>query len=145
CTIFCGGTRGPRDAKGAEKPTAKATRSSSRHPEKFLLQATQFFSAITSLIMYSSKQMLLTTSSFKTAFSLVEVVVALAVASFVLLVLVGTLPSGMKVVQDSMSESAQANITQQVRAQLEQITFNTSSTSTTKTNIFNLNQQTNYY
>ncbi len=89
--------------------------------------------------------MLLSVTRCKTAFSLVEVVVALAVASFVLLVLVGTLPSGMKSVQDSMSESAQANITQQLRAQLEEITFNSSSTSTTKTNIFNLNQQTNYY
>jgi uncharacterized protein (TIGR02598 family) len=77
------------------------------------------------------------------AFSLVEVVLALGVSSFVLLTLVGTLPAGVKSVQNSMSESAQASITQQLRAELQQISFSTNSTAAY--NISNLANDTNYY
>ena len=78
------------------------------------------------------------------AFSLVEVVIALGVTSFVLLALLGTLPTGIKSVQDSMSDSAQANILQQIRAELQQVSFGTSSTATNNI-VTTLSKQINYY
>jgi uncharacterized protein (TIGR02598 family) len=77
------------------------------------------------------------------AFSLVEVVLALGVVSFALLALVGTLPAGVKALQDSMSESARANTTQQIRAELEQVSFGTNAAGVNY--IDTLSQQTNYY
>jgi uncharacterized protein (TIGR02598 family) len=78
------------------------------------------------------------------AFSLVEVVLALGVTSFVLMALLGTLPAGVKSVKDSMNDSARANILQQVRAEMEEISFGTSSTSADNIDK-TLSGQTNYY
>jgi uncharacterized protein (TIGR02598 family) len=75
------------------------------------------------------------------AFSLVEVVIALGVTSFAVLALIGTLPVGIKSVQDSSNESARANITQEIRAELQQVSFGT----TASHSISGLSSQTNYY
>jgi len=74
------------------------------------------------------------------AFSLVEVVIALGVTSFAVLALIGTLPTGIKSVQDSSSESAKANITQEIRAELQELNFGSSSG-----NISGLSTKVNYY
>src|ERR1700748_1416971 len=74
------------------------------------------------------------------AFSLVEVVLALGVTSFAVLALIGTLPTGIKSVQDSSNESARANILQQIRAELQEVNFGSGSG-----NISSLTSQTNYY
>jgi len=78
------------------------------------------------------------------AFSLVEVVIALGVTSFAVLALIGTLPTGIKSVQDSSNESAKANITQEIRAELQEINFG-STTSGGSKNIANLSSKINYY
>ena len=77
------------------------------------------------------------------AFSLVEVVLALGVASFALMALIATLPAGIKSVEGSMSDSAQANILQQLRAELEQVPFGNNSGGTSY--LTTLTQTTNYY
>jgi len=74
------------------------------------------------------------------AFSLVEVVIALGVTSFAVLALIGTLPTGIKSVQDSSNESARANILQQIRAGLQEVNFGT-----TGNTISNLPSVTRYY
>ena len=74
------------------------------------------------------------------AFSLVEVVIALGVTSFAVLALIGTLPTGIKSVQDSSNESARANILQQIRAELQEVNFGSGGG-----NILSLTSQTNYY
>jgi uncharacterized protein (TIGR02598 family) len=80
------------------------------------------------------------------AFSLVEVVIALGVTSFAVLALIGTLPTGIKSVQDSSNESARANILQQIRAQLQEVNFGSSAAdNAAKNNIANLASQSNYY
>jgi uncharacterized protein (TIGR02598 family) len=78
------------------------------------------------------------------AFSLVEVVLALGVTSFVLMALLGTLPAGVKSIKDSMNESARANIMQEIRAELEEVSFGSSATATNNI-VTTLSQQTNYY
>ncbi len=78
------------------------------------------------------------------AFSLVEVVLALGVTSFVLMALLGTLPAGVKSVKDSMNDSARANILQQIRAEMEEVSFGTNATSTDNIDS-TLSAQTNYY
>lgn len=78
------------------------------------------------------------------AFSLVEVVLALGVTSFVLMALLGTLPAGVKSVKDSMNDSARACIMQQIRAELEEVSFGSSATASDNI-VTTLSQQTNYY
>jgi uncharacterized protein (TIGR02598 family) len=78
------------------------------------------------------------------AFSLVEVVLALGVTSFVLMALVGTLPAGVKSVKDSMNDSARANILQEIRAELEEVSFGSSSSASDNIDS-TLTAQTNYY
>ncbi len=75
------------------------------------------------------------------AFSLVEVVIAMGVTSFAVLALIGTLPTGIKSVQDSSNETARANILQEIRAELQEVSFGTNSSN----NITSLPSQTNYY
>ena len=79
----------------------------------------------------------------KRAFSLVEVVIALAVTAFALMALIGTLPTGIKTVKDSMNDSASANILQQIRAQMEQVSFGANASGSM--NINTTGTVTNYY
>jgi uncharacterized protein (TIGR02598 family) len=73
-------------------------------------------------------------------FSLIEVVMAVGIVTFSLFALVGAIPVGIKTIQDSMKASAKANITQEIRAELQQVTFGTSAG-----NIDSLMSQVNYY
>lgn len=65
----------------------------------------------------------------KKAFSLVEVVIALGVVAFAFIGIIGSLPVGIQSMQDAMQQQAKANITQQLRSDLQQIPFAASSTS----------------
>ncbi len=62
------------------------------------------------------------------AFSLVEVVLAIGVVGFALLVIIGTLPIGLKSVQNAETLQATSNIANQLRGQMQLLSFNTSST-----------------
>ncbi len=86
-------------------------------------------------------------SSKKSAFSLVEVVLAIGVVSFSLLALVGTLPTGIKSVIDSMGDSARANAIQQIRAELQQVSFGSAAQGNNSNNNLaaQLAAQTNFY
>lgn len=64
------------------------------------------------------------------AFSLVEVVLAIGVVSFAMMAMLGTLPVGLKSSQQSRSQVATANIARQLQGELQQISFNTTSTDT---------------
>lgn len=59
----------------------------------------------------------------KAGFSLVEVVIAIGVVSFAMLAILGSLPVGIQSMQDSMQQQAKATITQQLRADLQQLPF----------------------
>ena len=73
-------------------------------------------------------------------FSLVEIVIAIGIVSFALLPTLGLLPIGLNSLRESMGQTAMANISQQIRGELQQISFNTSA----DFNIHNLSS-TNYY
>ncbi|MDR1146253.1 MAG: Verru_Chthon cassette protein B [Verrucomicrobiales bacterium] len=55
------------------------------------------------------------------AFSLVEVTLALGIATFALLTIVSILPLGLRMVRDSAIDQATANITSQIRGELQQL------------------------
>lgn len=61
----------------------------------------------------------------KRGFSLVEVVIALGVVSFAFIGIIGSLPVGIQSMQGAMQQQAKANITQQLRSDLQQIPFAT--------------------
>ena len=56
-------------------------------------------------------------------FSLMEVVLAMGLVSFVMMTIVGLLPVGLQMAQDSRLQQAKANIVQQMRGMLQQISF----------------------
>ena len=58
-----------------------------------------------------------------TAFSLIEVVLAVAIVSFSLLAIIGLLPVGLTSVRDSENDQAVGQIATQLRGQLQQISF----------------------
>lgn len=62
------------------------------------------------------------------AFSLIEVVLALGIVSFAMMAVVGTLPVGLRSSQQSRTQIAAANIARQIQGDLQQISFQNSST-----------------
>jgi uncharacterized protein (TIGR02598 family) len=60
-----------------------------------------------------------------TAFTLIEVVMAMAVVSFALLAITGLLPVGLQTMRDSQNDQALGTIANQVRGDLQQINFTT--------------------
>jgi uncharacterized protein (TIGR02598 family) len=75
------------------------------------------------------------------AFSLVELTIAISIVSFTMLTMLGSVGIGLNSVQDSMVDFAMANISQQIRSQLQQISFN----STNPDSIQNLVGSNYYY
>jgi len=67
------------------------------------------------------------------AFTLVEVVLALGVASFGLISMLGLLTIGLKTFHDAINTTTEAEITQQIANQLELANYSTISTNTTST------------
>lgn len=61
------------------------------------------------------------------AFSLIEVVLALGIVSFAMMAVVGTLPVGLRSSQQSRTQIAAANIARQIQGDLQQISFQNSS------------------
>ena len=61
--------------------------------------------------------------SERKAFSLVEVTLALGIATFALLIIVGMLPLGLKMVRESAIDQATADIATQIRTGLQNLTF----------------------
>ena len=60
-----------------------------------------------------------------TAFTLIEVVMAMAVVSFALLAITGLLPVGLQTMRDSQNDQATGTIANQLRGDLQQIQFGT--------------------
>ncbi|MDR1191067.1 MAG: Verru_Chthon cassette protein B [Verrucomicrobiales bacterium] len=60
-------------------------------------------------------------------FSLVEVVTAIGIVAFAMLAIIGVLPTGIQMVQESLVQQARASITNQLRSKLQQIPFSTDS------------------
>lgn len=59
----------------------------------------------------------------KAAFTLIEVVMAMAVVSFALLAITGLLPVGLQTMRDSQTDQAAGTIANQLRGDLQQIAF----------------------
>jgi uncharacterized protein (TIGR02598 family) len=59
-------------------------------------------------------------------FSLVEMTIAVGIFSFTILAILGSLPIGLSSIHDSIGDSAIANISQQIRSELQQVSFNSS-------------------
>jgi len=59
----------------------------------------------------------------KQAFSLIEVVLAIGITSFALLATIGLLPVGLNTLRESNTQTAVANISHQIRGELQQISF----------------------
>ena len=76
-----------------------------------------------------------------TAFSLVEIVLAIGIVGFAMLSIIGMLPIGLKSVQTAESLQATGNIANQLRGQMQMLSFNASGTNT----IQQLAQNTLYY
>jgi len=64
-------------------------------------------------------------SSSRSAFSLVEVALAVGIVSFAMLGVLGTLSVGLQSVRDSITETAKANIAGHLRGELQRIPFST--------------------
>ena len=64
------------------------------------------------------------------AFSLIEVVLAIGVVGFGLVVIIGTLPIGLKSVQNAETLQATSNIANQLRGQMQLLSFNTAASGT---------------
>jgi uncharacterized protein (TIGR02598 family) len=62
---------------------------------------------------------------FTPAFSLIEVVMAIAVVAFALVAIASTLPVGLKSMRDSQNDQAIGTIANQTRGALQQISFGT--------------------
>lgn len=63
------------------------------------------------------------------AFSLIEVTIALGLSVFALTAIMGVLPVGLRSVQDSAQQQGISNISRQLRAELQQIPFLSTGTS----------------
>lgn len=74
-------------------------------------------------------------------FSLVEIVMAIGIVSFALIATLGLLPVGLNVMRESMNQTALANISHQIRGELQQISFDPG----TSFNIQQLGSSTYYY
>jgi uncharacterized protein (TIGR02598 family) len=61
-------------------------------------------------------------------FSLIEVAIALGIVSFVLIPIIGLLPMGLATIQASENQTVMAGIAQQIRGQLQEITFSSVAT-----------------
>ena len=59
----------------------------------------------------------------KSGFSLIEVALALGIVSFILLPAVALLPVGLESVQASSTQTVTTNIAQQIRGQLQELTY----------------------
>lgn len=59
------------------------------------------------------------------AFSLIEVVLAMAIVAFALLAIIGMLPVGLQTMRDSQNDQAIGTIANQMRGDLQQISFGT--------------------
>ncbi len=81
--------------------------------------------------------------SSRSAFSLVEVALAVGIVSFAMLGVVGTLSVGLQSVRDSITETAKANIAGHLRGELQRIPFSTSQESAYT--IDTLSTQTYFY
>lgn len=81
----------------------------------------------------------------RSAFSLIEVVLAVGVVSFALMALIGVLPVGLQTVQDSRVQAARSNIVQQLRGVLQQIPFSSSSSGSNSFDINSLKDEIFYY
>lgn len=68
---------------------------------------------------------------------------ALGLVSFALASIMALLPIGLRTVQDSMGQTVRASIAQQIRGELQQISFNSNSGSSY--NIDSLSTQVSYY
>ncbi len=66
-------------------------------------------------------------------FSLVEIVLAIGITSFALIATLGLLPVGLNSLRESSTQTAVANISQYIRGELQQISFNPKPPSTFKT------------
>ena len=71
-------------------------------------------------------------------FTLVEVVLALGVATFAMLPILALMPIGLQTLQDSSNETVTAGIAQQIRGELQQISFAVPATSLNQLNMANL-------
>jgi len=69
-------------------------------------------------------------SSSRSAFSLVEVALAVGIVSFAMLGVLGTLSVGLQSVRDSITETAKANIVGHLRGELQRIPFSDDTSST---------------
>ncbi len=74
-------------------------------------------------------------------FSLVEIVLAIGITSFALIATLGLLPVGLNTLRESSTQTAVANISQYIRGELQQISFNPA----TSFNVQNLNSTTYYF
>jgi uncharacterized protein (TIGR02598 family) len=83
----------------------------------------------------------LITPKWPCGFSLIEVTLSLAIVSFALFPMVALLPVGLQTVHDSMDQTVSASIAQQIRGELQQVSFN----SNDSYNINTLLSQVNYY
>jgi uncharacterized protein (TIGR02598 family) len=77
------------------------------------------------------------------AFTLVEVVVAIGIVAFALLAIIGTLPIGLKSVQNAETMQATSNIANQIRGQMQLLSFSGSASGTNT--IQQLASTVNYY
>jgi uncharacterized protein (TIGR02598 family) len=81
--------------------------------------------------------------SSRSAFSLVEVALAVGIVSFAMLGVMGTLSVGLQTVRDSINETAKANIAGHLRGEFQRTPFTTSTAS--DYNIDGLEKETYFY
>jgi uncharacterized protein (TIGR02598 family) len=82
----------------------------------------------------------------KMAFTLIEVVMAMAVVSFALLAITGLLPIGLQTMRDSQNDQATGTIANQIRGDLQQIAFTTDPNNPNPQVVLSsLASSTNYY
>jgi len=58
------------------------------------------------------------------AFTLIEVVIALGIATFAMLPILALMPVGLQTLQNSSNDTVTAGIAQQIRGELQQVSFN---------------------
>jgi uncharacterized protein (TIGR02598 family) len=80
-------------------------------------------------------------SSSRSAFSLIEVVMAIAITAFALVAIASTLPVGLQSMRESQNDQAIGTIENSLRGDLQQIPFNSSPSGS----IADLSTTKNYY
>ena len=65
----------------------------------------------------------------RAGFTLIEITLAIGIVAFAFTAILGALPLGLQTVQDSEAQSVAASITQEMQANLQQMSFLTNSTS----------------